>query len=58
MKMTTASRLAMTGRFARRDLITILHYVNRGARSQRCIDGSFAAPEVHLDRLAAAARMQ
>ena len=41
----------------RRDLIAILGYVNRGGRTAKCVDGSFGA-EVHLDRLAAAARMQ
>jgi len=43
---------------ARRDLLTILKYVNRSGRSQKCVDGSFGGAEVHLDRLAAAARMQ
>ena len=42
----------------RRDLVTILKYVNRTGRSQKCVDGSFGRPEVHLDRLAAAAGMQ
>lgn len=49
----------ISGPIARRDLITILKYVNRTGRSQRCVDGNFnASAEVHLDRLAAAARMQ
>lgn len=43
--------------FQRRDLITILAYVKRTGRSQRCVDGSFN-PESQLDRLAAAAGMQ
>jgi hypothetical protein len=51
-------RLDITGPIARRDLVTILKYVNRSGRSQGCVDGSFTRPEVHLDRLAAAARMQ
>lgn len=50
--------LDITGPIARRDLVTILKYVNRSSRSQKCVDGSFASAEVHLDRLAAAARMQ
>jgi hypothetical protein len=48
----------MSGPIVRRDLVTILKYVNRSARSQRCVDGSLGRAEVHLDRLAAAARMQ
>ena len=48
----------IAGPIARRDLVTILRYVNRTSRSQRCVDGSFGRPETHLDRLAAAARMQ
>jgi hypothetical protein len=51
------SRTDLTGPLQRRDLIAVLAYVNRSARSQRCIDGSFG-PETHLDRLAAAAGMQ
>ena len=43
--------------FPRRDLSTILAYVNRTGRSQKCVDGSFNL-ESHLDRLAAAAGMQ
>jgi hypothetical protein len=50
--------LDISGPIARRDLVTILKYVNRTSRSQKCVDGSFASAEVHLDRLAAAARMQ
>ena len=42
----------------RRDLITVLAYVNRGGRAQKCVDGSFGNAEMHLDRLAAAAGMQ
>ena len=58
MKTTRSTRLGLTGPIARRDLVTILGYVNRSSRSQRCVDGSFGRPETHLDRLAAAARMQ
>ena len=48
----------ISGPIARRDLVTVLKYVNRSARSQKCVDGTFTSPEVHLHRLAAAARMQ
>jgi hypothetical protein len=49
----------ISGPIARRDLVTILQYVNRNGRSQKCVDGSFShRAEVHLDRLATAARMQ
>jgi hypothetical protein len=58
MKMMPSARLDISGPIARRDLVTILNYVNRGGRSQKCVDGSFGTAEVHLDRLAAAARMQ
>lgn len=51
------SRTDLTGPLQRRDLVTVLAYVNRSARSQKCVDGSFG-PETHLDRLAAAAGMQ
>ncbi len=51
------SRTDLTGPLQRRDLITVLAYVNRSARSQKCVDGSFG-PEMRLDRLAAAAGMQ
>lgn len=50
--------LDISGPIARRDLVTILRYVNRSSRSQKCVDGSFISAELHLDRLAAAARMQ
>jgi hypothetical protein len=55
-----ATRLAIHAPIARRDLIAILKYVNRSSRSQKCVDGSFTSgsTEVHLDRLATAARMQ
>jgi len=51
------TRVDITGPLQRRDLITVLTYVNRSGRSQKCVDGSFG-PETHLDRLAAAAGMQ
>ena len=41
-----------------RHLIAMFAYVNRSGRSSKCVDGSFGGAEVHLDRLAAAARMQ
>ncbi len=41
-----------------RHLIAMLAYVNGTGRSSKCVDGSFGGAEVHLDRLAAAARMQ
>ena len=53
-----ATRADLTGPLQRRDLIAVLTYVNRSARSQRCVDGSFGHPEGYLDRLAAAAGMQ
>jgi hypothetical protein len=52
------TRIDFTGPLQRRDLIAVLTYVNRSARSQKCVDGSFGNPEVHLERLAAAAGMQ
>jgi len=58
MKTMRSTCFDISGPIARRDLVTILNYVNRSGRSQRCVDGSFDRPEVHLDRLAAAARMQ
>jgi hypothetical protein len=57
MKTPTAY-LDISRPIARRDLVTILNYVNRSSRSQKCVDGTFNGAEVHLDRLAAAARMQ
>ena len=39
-----------------RHLIAMFPYVNRN-RAAKCVDATFGA-EVHLDRLAAAARMQ
>jgi len=49
----------ISGPIARRDLVALLKYVNRTGRSQNCVDGcSSNNPEVHLNRLAAAARMQ
>lgn len=50
--------LDISGPIARRDLVTILKYVNRSSRNEKSVDGSFASAEVHLDRLAAAAGMQ
>lgn len=50
--------LDISAPIARRDLVTILKYVNRSSRNEKSVDGSFASAEVHLDRLAAAARMQ
>jgi len=52
------ARLDISAPLQRRDLITVLAYVNRSARAQRSVDGSFDNAEVHLDRLAAAAGMQ
>jgi len=52
-----ATRADIKAPLQRRDLITILAYVNRTGRSQRCVDGSFNV-ESHIDRLAAAAGMQ
>ena len=40
-----------------RHLIAMFPYVNRG-RNGKCVDATFVGAEVHLDRLAAAARMQ
>ena len=52
------NRADFTRPLQRRDLIALLTYVNRTGRSQKCVDGSFGNPEIHLDRLAAAAGMQ
>ena len=41
-----------------RHLIAMLAYVNGTSRRTKCVDGTFGGAEVHLDRLAAAARMQ
>jgi hypothetical protein len=51
-------RLDISAPLQRRDLITVLAYVNRGGRAQKSVDGSFGNAEMHLDRLAAAAGMQ
>jgi hypothetical protein len=55
---TAAGPTNLSQPLARRDLVAILGYVNRGSRKAKCVDGSFGGAEVHLDRLAAAARMQ
>lgn len=41
-----------------RHLVAMLAYVNRSGRGAKCVDATFGGAEVHLDRLAAAARMQ
>ena len=41
-----------------RHLVAMLAYVNGTSRKTRCVDATFGGAEVHLDRLAAAARMQ
>ena len=41
-----------------RHLIAMLAYVNGTSRKAKCVDATFGGAEVHLDRLAAAARMQ
>jgi len=52
-------RPSISGPIARRDLVTLLKYVNRTGRSRICSDGCPSNdPEAHLTRLAAAARMQ
>ncbi len=56
MKTTTAT--CIFGPLVRRDLVAIFAYVSRDPRSSKCVDGSFDRTEVHLDRLAEAARMQ
>jgi hypothetical protein len=53
MKTTTG----ISAPLARRDLVAIFAYVTRRT-SPKCVDGSFDRAEIHLDRLAAAARMQ
>ncbi|HEX6218144.1 MAG TPA: hypothetical protein VFZ35_02585 [Sphingomicrobium sp.] len=45
-----------TGQLPRRDLLAIFAYLNRAA--PRSVDGVDCGPEMHLDRLVAAARMQ
>ena len=40
-----------------RHLIAMFPYVSRN-RNAKCVDATFGGAEVHLDRLAAAARMQ
>ncbi|MEO8454899.1 MAG: hypothetical protein ABI454_07055 [Sphingomicrobium sp.] len=58
MNNPNTSTANLAGPLARRDLIAILAYVNAGARSARCLDGTFDRAEVHLNRLVAAAGMQ
>jgi hypothetical protein len=58
MKSACTPTANIAGPLARRDLVAILAYVKPGARSARCLDGSFDCAEVHLHRLAAAAGMQ
>ena len=41
-----------------RHLVAMLAYVNGTGRKTKCVDATFGGAEVHLDRLAAAARMQ
>jgi hypothetical protein len=41
-----------------RHLVAMLAYVNGTSRKTKCVDATFGGAEVHLDRLAAAARMQ
>ena len=53
-----AARHDISAPLQRPDLLSVLAYVNRSGRSQKCVDGSFDGPEVHLNRLAAAAGMQ
>jgi hypothetical protein len=55
--MKTA-RAVLTGPLQRPDLVSVLAYVNRSGRSQKCVDGTFGGVEVHLERLAAAAGLQ
>ena len=52
------SRTNLVGPLRRRDLIAVLTYINRNGKVRKSVDGSFGNSEVHLDRLAAAARMQ
>ena len=49
---------AIAAPLVRRDLVAIFAYISRGKPTPKCVDGSFDRAEVHLDRLAAAARMQ
>jgi len=58
MKLSPSSRFDPTAPIARRDLVTILKYVNHTSRSRKCVDGSFGNADIHLNRLAAAAGMQ
>jgi hypothetical protein len=55
---TRTSHTQISGPLRRRDLIAIFAYVNRCGAGSRSVDGTFGRPETHLDRLAAAARMQ
>ena len=52
------ARSVLTAPLQRPDLVSVLAYVNRSGRSQRCVDGTFGRAEVDLNRLAAAAGMQ
>jgi hypothetical protein len=54
----TPSRPILTGPLQRPDLVSVLAYVNRSARSQRCVDGTLGSADMHLERLAAAAGLQ
>jgi hypothetical protein len=58
--MRTASQSCrdISGPLPRRDLLAMFAYLNRGDRRSKCVDGTFSDPEIHLQRLAAAAGMQ
>jgi hypothetical protein len=52
-------RQPLTGTLPRPELVSVLAYVNRSGRSQRCVDGTFGGvAEIDLIRLTAAAGMQ
>ena len=42
----------------RRDIMAIYAYLNRCPAGPKSVDGAAARAEIHLERLAAAARMQ
>ena len=44
-------------RFPRRDIVAVMAYLNQGL-AVKCVDGTFHRHDHHLNRLAAAARMQ
>jgi hypothetical protein len=56
--MKSSTSATFSAPLVRRDLIAILAYVNHGAATAKCVDGTFNGAAARLNRLAAAAGMQ